>query len=64
MDVRKLHKTHEQLEHGHDGLTGGVDSLSNIIEYQHSKPIIGYRSQKRHMTLTAARKNAFASCLP
>ena len=37
MDVRKLHKTHEQLEHGHDGLTGGVDSLSNIIENQHSK---------------------------
>jgi len=37
MDVRKLHKTHEQLEHGHDSLTNGVDSLSNIIENQHSK---------------------------
>ena len=37
MDVRKLHKTHEQLEKGHDSLTSGVDSLSDIIEDQHSK---------------------------
>ena len=33
-DVRKLHKTHENLASGHNQLTGGVDQLSDIIEGQ------------------------------